>query len=47
MGLYRGLATPDYVQMCQCHIFLDEPLAVAEILEKLSTDDSHTDAMMA
>ena len=21
--LYQGLQTPDYVQMCQCHIFLD------------------------
>ena len=46
VGLYRGLATPDYVQMCQCHIFLDEPLAVAEILEKLSTG-SPADALMA
>jgi len=44
--LYRGLETPDYVQMCQCHIFLDEPLAVANILEKLSTG-SHADALMA
>jgi len=34
--LYQGLATPDYVQMCQCLIFLDEPLPVAEVLEKLS-----------
>ena len=30
--LYRGLTTPDYVQMCQCLIFLDEPMAVADIL---------------
>jgi 26S proteasome regulatory subunit N2 len=36
--LYRNLATPDYVNMCQCLIFLDDPLAVAEVLEKLSKD---------
>ena len=26
--LYQGLETPDYVQMCQCYIFLDEPLLI-------------------
>lgn len=35
VGLYRGLATPDYVNMCQCLIFLEDPLSVAEILDKL------------
>jgi len=44
--LYRALATPDYVQMCQCLIFLDEPLAVADILKKLSAGSS-ADALMA
>jgi len=44
--LYRSLKTPDYVQMVQCLIFLDEPLAVADILEKLSAG-SHNDALMA
>lgn len=34
--LYRGLGTPDYVNMCQCLIFLEDPLAVAEILDKLT-----------
>lgn len=38
VGLYRNLATPDYVNMCQCLIFLDDPLAVAQVLEKLSKD---------
>lgn len=33
--LYRNLAIPDYVNMCQCLIFLDDPLPVAEILDKL------------
>ncbi|KAK5645712.1 hypothetical protein RI129_004176 [Pyrocoelia pectoralis] len=33
--LYRNLAIPDYVNMCQCLIFLDDALPVAEILDKL------------
>ncbi|OAD53326.1 26S proteasome non-ATPase regulatory subunit 1 [Eufriesea mexicana] len=36
VSLYRNLGTPDYVNMCQCLIFLDDPLAVAELLDKLS-----------
>lgn len=36
--LYRNLQTPDYVNMCQCLIFLDDPKTVAEVLEKLSKD---------
>ncbi|XP_014235515.1 26S proteasome non-ATPase regulatory subunit 1 [Trichogramma pretiosum] len=34
--LYKNLGTPDYVSMCQCLIFLDDALAVAELLDKLS-----------
>jgi 26S proteasome regulatory subunit N2 len=34
------------LQMCQCLIFLKEPLAVADILEMLSAGSS-TDALMA
>lgn len=37
VSLYRSLAVPDYVNMCQCLIFLEDPLAVAEILDKLTT----------
>jgi len=44
--LYRSLTTPDYVQMVQCLIFLDEPLAVADVLEKLS-GGTEADALMA
>lgn len=42
VGLYRGLTTPDFVNMCQCLIFLEDPLSVAEILDKLvlSSEDS-------
>lgn len=37
--LYRSLAVPDYVNMVQCLIFLEDPLAVAEILDKLTTSN--------
>ena len=33
---YKGLSSPDFVQMSQCLIFLDEPLALADVLKKLS-----------
>ena len=36
VNLYKGHSTPDFVQMSQCLIFLDQPLAVADFLEKLS-----------
>lgn len=36
VGLYRNLNIPDYVNMCQCLIFLEDPLSVAEILDKLT-----------
>lgn len=35
--LYRSLDVPDYVNVCQCLIFLEDPLSVAEILDKLTT----------
>lgn len=43
--LYRSLAVPDYVSMCQCLIFLEDPLSVAEILDKLTTS-SELDVLM-
>ncbi|XP_046393674.1 26S proteasome non-ATPase regulatory subunit 1 [Ischnura elegans] len=45
VGLYRGLATPDYVNMCQCLIFLDDPLAVAEVLDRLSKESEESTLM--
>ncbi|GLV37823.1 Regulatory particle non-ATPase 2 [Carabus blaptoides fortunei] len=45
VGLYRGLATPDYVNMCQCLIFLDDPLSVAEILDKLAQGKEESQLM--
>lgn len=42
VSLYRGLGIPDFVNMCQCLIFLEDPLSVAEILDKLVKDgDTH------
>ncbi|XP_012539025.1 26S proteasome non-ATPase regulatory subunit 1 [Monomorium pharaonis] len=46
VSLYRNLETPDYVNMCQCLIFLDDPLAVAELLDRLSKG-SHDCVLMA
>lgn len=43
--LYRSLAVPDYVNMCQCLIFLEDSLSVAEILDKLITS-SELDVLM-
>lgn len=40
--LYMGLATPDFINVCQCLIFLDDPQAVADILEKLVKSDEDT-----
>lgn len=35
VNLYRNLGIPDYVNMVQCLIFLEQPLIVAELLDKL------------
>lgn len=45
VGLYRGLPNPDYVNMCQCLIFLDDPLDAAKLLERLSKDSSENQIM--
>lgn len=46
VGLYRSLATPDYVNMCQCLIFLEDPDYVAVILGKL-VQSSEENQLMA
>ncbi|BFY99327.1 hypothetical protein BsWGS_02367 [Bradybaena similaris] len=38
-SLYMGLRTPDYINVCQCYIFLDDAQAVADILVKLTKGD--------
>lgn len=45
VSLYKGLTTPDYVNMCQCLIFLEDPLAVASILDKLAQGQEESQLM--
>ena len=45
--LYMGLATPDYISVCQCLIFLNDPQAVAEILENLLKSGNSDSSLMA
>ncbi|XP_048588551.1 26S proteasome non-ATPase regulatory subunit 1 [Nematostella vectensis] len=45
--LYLHLATPDYISVCQCFIFLDYPQGVADILEKLVKDNEKDQTLMA
>ncbi|XP_036343721.1 LOW QUALITY PROTEIN: 26S proteasome non-ATPase regulatory subunit 1-like, partial [Rhagoletis pomonella] len=47
VGLYRDLGVPDYVNMCQCLIFLEDPLAVAEVLDKLTRSSIEGNNLMA
>ncbi|XP_017494908.1 PREDICTED: 26S proteasome non-ATPase regulatory subunit 1-like, partial [Rhagoletis zephyria] len=46
VNLYRNLQVPDYINMVQCLIFLDDDKAIAELLDKL-TRQSHDKALMA
>lgn len=45
--LYSDLGVPDYVNMCQCLIFLEDPLAVAEVLDKLTRTSVEANNLMA
>jgi len=45
VGLYRGLPHPDYVNMCQCLIFLDDAVEAAKLLERLSRDSQENQLM--
>ncbi|XP_023859653.1 26S proteasome non-ATPase regulatory subunit 1 isoform X1 [Salvelinus sp. IW2-2015] len=38
--LYMNLEKPDFINVCQCLIFLDDPQAVSDILEKLVKEDN-------
>ena len=46
IDVYKGAAMPDYVSMVQCLIILDDPNAVALVLETLSQGSSE-DILMA
>ncbi|XP_024382538.1 26S proteasome non-ATPase regulatory subunit 1 homolog A [Physcomitrium patens] len=43
---YQGLQQPDYLSICQCLMFLDEPADVAAILDKLLKGDK-SEALLA
>ncbi|KAI3746909.1 hypothetical protein L6452_09351 [Arctium lappa] len=45
--VYQDLASPDYLNICQCLMFLDEPRGVSTILEKLLRSKNIDDAMLA
>uniref|UniRef100_A0A8C6X8Z4 Proteasome 26S subunit, non-ATPase 1 n=1 Tax=Naja naja TaxID=35670 RepID=A0A8C6X8Z4_NAJNA len=38
--IYMNLEKPDFINVCQCLIFLDDPQAVSDILEKLVKEDN-------
>ncbi|KAK6265995.1 hypothetical protein QUC31_016832 [Theobroma cacao] len=45
--VYQQLPSPDYLSICQCLMFLDEPEGVANILEKLLRSEKKEDALLA
>ncbi|KAG7995504.1 hypothetical protein I3843_01G113100 [Carya illinoinensis] len=45
--VYQKLSSPDYLSICQCLMFLDEPEAVAIILEKLLRSENKDEALLA
>lgn len=45
--LYRNLEKPDYINMIQCLIFLDDAKSVADILDKLTKSEMNEDVLMA
>lgn len=47
ISLYRNLEVPDYVNMSQCFIFLDDPQSVAQLLEGLIQNNDEKNCLMA
>ncbi|CAO2817003.1 unnamed protein product [Amaranthus hypochondriacus] len=45
--LFQKLPSPDYLSICQCLMFLDQPDGVANILEKLISSENKDDALLA
>ncbi|XP_044499450.1 26S proteasome non-ATPase regulatory subunit 1 homolog A [Mangifera indica] len=45
--VYQMLPSPDYLSICQCLMFLDEPEGVVSILEKLLHSENKDDALLA
>ncbi|KAJ7518282.1 hypothetical protein O6H91_21G062200 [Diphasiastrum complanatum] len=46
VNLYQGLPSPDYLSVCQCLMFLDDPGNVANILDELIKGDK-VDTLLA
>ncbi|KAF2288874.1 hypothetical protein GH714_022515 [Hevea brasiliensis] len=47
VNVYQKLPYPDYLSICQCLMFLDEPEGVASILEKLLRSENKDDVLLA
>ncbi|XP_077250441.1 26S proteasome non-ATPase regulatory subunit 1 homolog A-like [Tasmannia lanceolata] len=45
--IYQRLPSPDYLSICQCLMFLDEPESVASILEKLLRSTNKDEALLS
>ncbi|KAG0498309.1 hypothetical protein HPP92_002606 [Vanilla planifolia] len=45
--IYQGLPSPDYINICQCLMFLNEPETVATTVERLLRSGSKDDALLA
>ncbi|KAE9607503.1 hypothetical protein Lal_00026978 [Lupinus albus] len=45
--IFQKLHSPDYLSICQCLMFLDEPEGVANILEKLLHSENKDDTLLA
>ncbi|KAK7398840.1 hypothetical protein VNO78_10013 [Psophocarpus tetragonolobus] len=45
--VFQKLPSPDYLSICQCLMFLDEPEGVASILEKLLRSENKDDSLLA
>lgn len=45
--VYQKLPSPDYLSICQCLMFLDEPEGVASILDELLHSKNKDDALLA
>ena len=47
VNIYETLPSPDYLNICQCLMFLDESERVANILEKLLRSENKEDILRA
>ncbi|KAJ8774020.1 hypothetical protein K2173_009451 [Erythroxylum novogranatense] len=47
VNVYQKLPSPDFVSICQCLMFLDEPDGVANILEKLLRSRNKDETLLA